>query len=172
MVLDTVQLQKQIEALGHTWLVRTPPSTEHHGLGRLPSVPEKVQEALRVGQAMLASRVRLTPPDRMRPEDAATTISVSAAVASIPKDFDWRSRGMIGPAEDQGWCGSCVSFCTTGRGCRNGLVGTGTAEPRAIRRRPALLLVARSELRRLERGRRVRDRSSRAAWCRKTCCRT
>jgi len=56
MGLDTVQLQREIDARGHTWMVRTPPQTEHHGLGRLPTDPAKTQHALQVAEAMLASR--------------------------------------------------------------------------------------------------------------------
>jgi hypothetical protein len=95
-------------------MVRTPPPTEHHALGLLPADPVKTGQAVGVAEAMLASRVRLKPLETLRPEDAATTVSVAAAIASLPKDFDWRSHGIIGPVEDQANCGSCVSFCTTG----------------------------------------------------------
>ncbi len=122
MALDPAVLQKAIHDAGHTWTVRTPPATEHHGLGRLPADPQKRQEALDLGHRMLQARVRLVPPARagaapvpglLAPE-AESSVSIAAALASLPKDMDWRTRGIIGPALDQGWCGSCVSFCTTG----------------------------------------------------------
>lgn len=118
MALDATSLQKAIHDAGHSWIVRTPPATEHHGLGLLPADPQKVQDAVKVAQQILQSRVRLTPPAPSRTEAEATaadtTISVAAAAASLPKDMDRRTRGIIGPALDQANCGSCVSFCTTG----------------------------------------------------------
>ena len=122
MALDAIALQKAVHSAGHTWIVRTPPATEHHGLGRLPSDPQKVQEAVNIAHLMLQARIRLVPPapggaapaPGLSPADAATSVSVAAAVASLPTDFDWRERGIIGPVGDQGWCGSCVSFCISG----------------------------------------------------------
>jgi len=122
MALETLALEKAVRDAGHTWIVRSPPPTEHHGLGLLPSDPQRVQEAAKIAHAMLQARIRLVPPAHpqgapapgLRPEDAATSSSVAAAAVSLPIDMDWRTRGIIGPVEDQGWCGSCVSFCTTG----------------------------------------------------------
>jgi Papain family cysteine protease/FG-GAP-like repeat/FG-GAP repeat len=121
MALETTGLQKTVHDAGLTWIVRTPPATEHHGLGRLPSDPQRVQEAIKIAHLMLQARVRVLPPGAVEaappslgPAGAGITVSVAAAAASLPTDMDWRTRGIIGPVEDQGWCGSCVSFCTTG----------------------------------------------------------
>jgi hypothetical protein len=115
MALDETLLRNAILSAGHTWQVRTPPATEHHGLGLLPSSPQRVKDALDVGHLMLGARVHLSPgADLAGTATASTAVSVAAAAASIPAEMDWRSRGIIGPALNQGYCGSCVSFCTTG----------------------------------------------------------
>lgn len=31
-----------------------------------------------------------------------------------PASVDWKARGLVGPVEDQGWCGSCWAFSASG----------------------------------------------------------
>lgn len=127
MPIDLTILQKAIRDGGHKWMARVPPATERHGLGRLPVDGAKKELAINVARQFLMARVRIAPlapaeraaderlgPARLHVRDLATTVSVATAAATIPNDMDWRTRGIIGPVEDQGWCGSCVSFCTTG----------------------------------------------------------
>src|SRR3982750_4876331 len=115
MPLDVSVLQKAIHDAGFPWIARVPPPTEQHGLGRLAPEPQKAEAARQVAHRMLQSRIQLVPPDRpnLAPErdpllpGASTAVTVAAAAASLPAEMDWRTRGIIGPALDQGWCGSC-----------------------------------------------------------------
>jgi hypothetical protein len=124
MDIRTADLQKLIHAAGRTWIARTPPPTERHGLGRLPADPQKIQDGMATALLMLEARIGLVPPaPHPQAPGAAETPPVHAveavatlpsAATSLPAEMDWRKRGIIGPALDQGWCGSCVSFAISG----------------------------------------------------------
>jgi hypothetical protein len=130
--LDTATLQQAITAAGHTWRVREwDPTAEPHALGRERSPAGEIRRSVARAEQLLRARVvPQTPPlagaeapapIKMRAarrgwtlDVAASPMSLAAAAASIPRDMDWRTRGVIGPVLDQGNCGSCVSFATTG----------------------------------------------------------
>ncbi|HEY4029766.1 MAG TPA: C1 family peptidase [Caulobacteraceae bacterium] len=116
MALDPVLLQKAIHDAGHTWTIRIPPATEQHALGLLPANAAKLQTAKDMAHQILSARIQLTPVVTQQPglHVLSGPTPVPAAAAALPKDMDWRTRGIIGPVQDQKWCGSCVSFCTTG----------------------------------------------------------
>ena len=89
----TDELAAAIRRAGYAWTPRDVADHEIRGLGWEPTPEPRLRAALASATALKALAAAAPPP---------------------PPEFDWRSRDVIGPAVDQGFCGSCVSFATTG----------------------------------------------------------
>jgi hypothetical protein len=111
MAIEVAELRKAIKAAGHTWKVRAVPKNEAHGLGNLPSDPKHIVLATKNAELFARKTLKLQPADGLELSDAGGPATDEAA---LPTRMDWRDRGVIGPVRDQRWCGSCVSFATTG----------------------------------------------------------
>ena len=170
--LDPVALRRAVKQAGFGWKVRSIPATEYHGLGLLRSQPKKVKQAAEIANLMLRARVRLTPPPApagpqtkealaahagVLAVNAATTVSVAAAARALPAEVDWRRRGIIGPGRQPGLVRLLRLLCDHRPRGRDGGARARDPGPDVLGGRPALLLLARRQLRRLERGRRARS---------------
>ena len=107
--LDVAQLRAKITERGLDWEVKDLPDDHRpHGLGWNPTPQPVITESLARGRLLAVSRL---------PSASSALGAVAGAPAGNaghPASFDWRSRGVIGPVTDQAYCGSCVSFATTG----------------------------------------------------------
>ncbi|KAF1334904.1 Cathepsin, cysteine protease family c01a, partial [Globisporangium splendens] len=91
----------------------------HHNLRFINSVNRQgLSYYLRVNQfADLTheERVRMYHSNSVkRAEDNGAAFVHTASSASVPEEIDWRKKGAVTPVKDQGSCGSCWTFGTTG----------------------------------------------------------
>jgi hypothetical protein len=105
-MIPVQQLEKVIAESQLRWVPREVPSTEVHALGWEPSKPDAIEQARKA-----AARFRAARLPALKAVDGQLGIATSPP---HPASFDWRTRGVIGGVRDQEYCGSCVSFATTG----------------------------------------------------------
>ena len=60
------------------------------------------------------SKDYLTPPWDVSVADGMDK-AVIPQLEDIPDEFDWRKHNAVTPVKNQGMCGSCWAFSTTGR---------------------------------------------------------
>ena len=154
--LDPAEVRKAIAEAGHTWRFRRAPG------GRAGARPRLAAGGAGGGRARHrdgeADRTGAAAPRAARPAptpDATARLTVPQALAGLPAVMDWRTRDVIGPVTDQRRAAPASrSRPRAHRG--DGGDRARRAQPAALGGRPALLLVARRELRRLEQRRLAR----------------
>jgi len=113
--LDVKQLRKDIKSRGLKWdSIELPHDFKPRGLGWNPTPPEITRGALQTAQHLMLTRMPHLFRQPMTLGAASAPLGGPVAAPAYPHSFDWRTRGVIGPVTDQGYCGSCVSFATTG----------------------------------------------------------
>ena len=110
--IDVASLRKIVADRNFKWRVGEPPADfRERGLGWEPSPPELNRAALANAQRLMLTRMpEIFSALSMR----SAILGAPAAAPALPRRFDWRDRGVIGPVTDQRWCGSCVSFACVG----------------------------------------------------------
>lgn len=110
--LNLAELRQHISAADLSWKVRELLPHEEHGLGYEPSAPEAIANAEAVGGVLMRE---------LRAQNEGVVLSRKLQIEDIwkhlhlrPNKFDWRDHGVVGPVTDQRYCGSCVSFATSG----------------------------------------------------------
>lgn len=107
--IDVGFLRAQVAARGFNWQANElPPGFIPRPTGLDPTPADIMQPMLNDASLLATTRFAAL----FRPN-----LTTSAAPSSGPapmRSKDWRTNGVIGPVTDQRWCGSCVSFATTG----------------------------------------------------------